>query len=252
MSLIVGKNFMKIVLTILFLALIVCSFGQPKKFKNLDDYEAWMMSYYRNPEPYLLFNAFNYGVHNKKITKAGNNTMIIAFFSSALRKDTISQLTFYKKIGNTHDEELIYSFGLTLWQIHTDFSIALLDEFLNQDNPKKYHAAFDRLRAEKFINIWTDSISHPEHLDMLWTDFFVTGNEESIKKIISKLSDLNSKNYFDVATAGSAKWSLISNSIRHQKVLDICIRERETSDSKIKEALDEIIESTNKQRREAN
>ena len=218
----------------------------------MDDYEAWMMNYYKNPEPSLLFDAFNYGVHSKKIAKAGNDVMIIAFFSSALRKDTTSQRAFYKKIGNTKDEDFIYSFGLTLWQIHSDFSIKLLDEFLNQDNIEKYDAAFDRMRAEKFVNIWTDSISHPEHLDMLWTDFFATGNEESIKKIISKLSDLNSMDYFDVATAGSAKWSLTSNSIRHQKVLDICIRERETSNSNIKVALDQIIEDANRQKRAAN
>jgi hypothetical protein len=243
---------MKIVLTVFLLGLMNCSFGQSKRFKSLDDYEAWIMNYYKNPEPYHLFDAFNYGVHSKKIEKAGNNTMIIAFFSSALRKDTTSQRTFYKKIGNTKDEEYIYSFGLTLWQIHTDFSIKLLDKFLVQDNIKKYDAAFDRMRAEKFIDIWTDSINHPEHLDMLWTDFFATGNEESIKKIISKLSDLNSMNDFDVATAGSAKWSLISNSIRHQRVLDICIRERDVSDSKIKAALDQIIESVSKQKRVAN
>jgi hypothetical protein len=36
---------------------------------------------------------------------------------------------------------------------------------------------------------------------MLWADFFATGNEQSVKKIITKLSDLDSSDYFDLATA---------------------------------------------------
>jgi hypothetical protein len=215
----------------------------------MDDYAAWIMNYYRNPEPHRLFDAFDYGVHNKKVAKADGNTMIVVFFSSALRLDTILQRAFYQKIGNTRDEDFIYTFGLTLWQIHTDFSNKLLDEFLKQSNVKKYDAAFKELRAEKFVDIWTDPIIYPEHLDMLWTDFFATGNEESIRKIISKLSDLNSTDPFALAAAGSAQWSLTSNSFKHEKVLNVCIRESEIQDNSIiKAAIDEIVNSVNRRK----
>ncbi|MCR6642491.1 MAG: hypothetical protein NVV82_26755 [Sporocytophaga sp.] len=233
---------MKGFFTILFLTIAICSFAQTKKFKNLEDYGSWMMNYYKNPEPHILFDAFKYGAHNKKIEKDGNQIMIISFFSSVLRKDTTAQLAFYKKIGNTKDEDFIYIFGISLWQIHTTFSLKLLDTFLNQSNTIKYQSGFNKIRAEGFLDIWTDPIRHPEHLDMLWADFFATGNEESVKKIISKLSDLNSNNQFDQVTAVSAKWSLISNSIQHQRVLEICMAVRESYDNKIEEALDKIIE----------
>ena len=88
---------MKKFLIIILLGLTVCSFGQTKKFKGVDDYGTWIMNYYKNPQPNLLFDAFNYGIHNKKIAKAGDRSMIIVFFSSCLRKDTIMQQAFIKK-----------------------------------------------------------------------------------------------------------------------------------------------------------
>ena len=93
-----------------------------------------------------------------------------------------------------------------------------------------------------------DPIIYPEHLDMLWTDFFATGNEESIRKIIGKLSDLNSTDPFAVAAAGSAQWSLTSLSFGHEKVLKVCIQESETSDSGTKAALDQILDSVNRRK----
>lgn len=233
---------MKTFLTIVLFSATVCSFAQSRKFSNVEDYEAWLMNYYKNPQPHYLFDGFNYGIHNKKVEKSGGRSMVIGFFSSCLRKDTIMQQAFYEKIIGTKDRDLIFGFALILWYTHTDFSLTLLDTFQRQDNIKKYTSEFDQLKAEKFIDIWVDPISHPELLDMLWTDFFATGNEESIKRIISKLADLSSGNQFDMVTAGSAKWSLASNAIHHQKVLDVCKREKETSDPEISKALGEIIE----------
>ena len=169
---------MKHLLVTVLLSLSVFSFAQTKKFRGLDDYESWLMNYYRNPQPHILFDGFNYGVHNKKIAKAGNRSMIIAFYSSCLRIDTTMQLQFYEKVRDTKDEDLIYAFGLTLWQVHSESSLRLLDRFLSQENTQKYIDDFDRFKAVEFLDIWTDSIHHPEHLDMLWADFFATGNEQ--------------------------------------------------------------------------
>lgn len=235
---------MKRFLIVLLLGLTFTSFGQ-KRFKKLSEYESWLMHYYANPEPARLFDAFDYGVRNKKIAKDGNGMMVIGFFSSCLREDTVAQKSFYQKIADTKDENLIYDFGLTLWQAHTDFSIKLLNKFLKQSNTKKYSSDFNKLKREKFINIWNDPITHPDQLDMLWTDFFATGNEKSVRKIISKLADLNSGSPFDQATASSAQWSLTSNSIQHQRVLEICTLERESASGAIRQALEKIIEVAN-------
>lgn len=234
---------MKHLLVTILLSLSLCTFAQTKKFRGLDDYESWVMNYYKDPQPEFLFDGFNYGVHNKRIAKAGNRSMIIAFYSSCLRSDTTKQKEFYEIVRDTRDEDLIYAFGLTLWQVHSEFSLKLMDRFLGQQNTEKYNADFDRFKAVKFLDIWADSIHHPEHLDMLWADFFATGNEQSVKKIITKLSDLDSPDYFDVATAGSAQWSLASNARHHPKVLDICKREREMADDGLKVVLDRIVES---------
>jgi|GEM_PF-5711870 hypothetical protein len=240
---------MKILLTITFLATSFYSIGQNKRFDNANDFGLWMMNYYKNPKPDELYEAFRFGTHDKEIAKAGSRAIMMGFFSSCLRNDTLRQMDFFNRLQKTKDENFIYGFWFTLWLIHSDFSLNLMDNFQKLKQIQKYNRDFEEIKNGKFLNIWTDPIVEAEHLDMLWADFFATGNEGSIKKIITKLSDLDSKNYVDKVTAGSAKWSLTSNSITHDKVLETCQRQREISDDKIKATLDQIIEEANKQRK---
>lgn len=242
---------MKLTLTLIFLTIAACSFGQAK-FKDVEAYGEWMMHYYEKPEPSILFDAFNYGVHSKKIAKSGNRTMITGFFSSCLRNDTVQQQIFYDKISKTKDDDLIAGFNITLWRTQTKFSLELLAQFSKQENQKKYKSLFDELMTYKHVDLWADSITNPEHLDMLWTDFFATGNEKSVQKIITKLSDLNSTDPLDLATAGSAQWSLASNSIQHERVLEICTKQIENSSGRIKESLEQIVATAIENRKTKN
>ena len=175
--------------------------------------------------------------------------MLMGFFSSSLSKDTIRQQEFFDQLKDTNDEDHVYGFGLTLWYIHSEFSIALMDKFLGQERLRKYDLEFNSIRKQRFANIWTDSIKEPAHLDKLWADFFATGNEASIRKIITKLADLNSSNSYDVVTANSARWSLTSNSITHDKVFEVCKNELDTPDQVIGDAIRQIISEAEKQRK---
>jgi hypothetical protein len=227
-------------LTLFILTFSSCCLGQTRKF-SFKEFDRWMMNYYKQPERGDLFNAFEFGIHNKKIAKAGNRTMVIGFFSSALRNDTLMQQAFYQQLKQTDDDNFIYGFGYTLWLIHTDHSIKLLDEFLKPDRMEVYQGEFKKLNKQKFTDLWSDRITSPEHLDLLWADFFATGNERSIKKIISNLSELDSKDPYELATAGSAQWSLTSNAISHDKVLQICKAEQQSADQEFRAPLNEIV-----------
>jgi hypothetical protein len=240
---------MKSILLIIIFCWTACSYGQTKTFKNIEELSQWMMNYYKNPEPHFLLDAFKYATPKKKIAKAGSRPMLMGFFSSSLSKDTIRQREFFNQLKDTNDEDYIYGYGLTLWYIHSEFSISLMDKFLGQERLKKYDLEFDNMRDQRFPNIWTDSIKEPAHLDKLWADFFATGNEASIRKIITKLADLKSNNQYDVVTANSARWSLASNSIAHDKVFEVCKSEFDTSDKVTSEALGQIISEAEKQRK---
>jgi hypothetical protein len=240
---------MKRLFTIIFLTTSLYSIGQPQRFKNGNEFGIWTMNYYKNPEPNDLFDAFIFATESKEIAQAGSRGIMMSFFASALRNDTIRQQEFFDKLQTTKDENLIYGFGYVLWLIHTEFSLNSFEKFKNLNQIEKYKKDFDSLTKGTFLSIYTDPITKAEHLDMLWADFFATGNEESIKKIITKLIDIDSANPVDKVTAGSAKWSLTSNSIRHDRVFETCKTQRaDIADNKIKMTLDEIIKEATKQR----
>ncbi|HEX5168228.1 MAG TPA: hypothetical protein VFW11_03585 [Cyclobacteriaceae bacterium] len=239
---------MKRQLTIILLLISICSWGQGRQFKDLNDFTDWMTNYYKHPEPQYLFDAFKYGSSSKEIANSGSRSNLAAFFASSLRNDTTQQSFFFSQLKETTNEDFIYGFGLTLWLIHTEHSSRLLQNFLNQNQINKYQKEFEIITNAKYPDIWADPIIGAAQLDLLWADFFATGNEKSVMRIISVLKDLNSSDYNVKMIAGSAKWSLTSNAIRHDKVLSICKNQKDNSDNELKRALDEIIKTATKER----
>jgi len=241
---------MKINFAIIFiLSLSSCLLGQTNSFKDLNEFSLWIMNYYKAPERNRLFEAFTFATSSQEIAQAGSRTIAMSFFASCLRNDPGKLKEFYDNLSVATDTNLIYGFGYVLWLIQTDTSLQMFNQFKNLNQQNKYKEDFESLTKINPINIWTDPIVEAEHLDYLWADFFATGNEQSIRKIITKLIDLNSKDQVDKITANSAKWSLTSNAITHDTVFQVCNEERETiKDKKIRKALDEIIKVATKER----
>jgi len=98
----------------------------------------------------------------------------------------------------------------------------------------------------------------PAALDYLWTEFFVTGKEEPVKKIISALDFKMPENdpiykdvdpgllgaYKEADTAlinGAANWSLRSNAKQHDRVYEIIKQEADSATGTTKEKLNQIL-----------
>jgi hypothetical protein len=239
---------MKNLTTILLLITSLCAVGQTSNFKDLQDYTVWMMNYYKNPEPQFLFEGFRYGVQSKAIANAGSRNLVVSFFSSCFRNDTVRQNALFREVEQSSHEDFIRGFGLTLWYIHSEYSLNKFQQFADLKQFQKYKDDFEALKKQKYTNLWIDPIIDPSHLDMLWADFFATGNGKSVEKIITKLADLDSKDSFQQTIAGSAMWSLTSNAIHHDKVFDVCKTQIETADQKTKGYLKEIVKEAKKQR----
>jgi len=240
---------MKRHLIVIFLLISVYSWGQGRHFKDLNDFTDWVTNYYRHPEPQYLFDAFEYGSNSQEIANAGSRSHLAAFFASSLRGDSTQQSFFYSQLKETTNEDFIYGFGLTLWLIHTEYSLGLLQKFLNLTQVKKYQKEFEVITKAKYPDILADPIISSAQLDILWADFFATGNEKSVIRIISVLKDLNSTEPSSKMIAGSAKWSLTSNAIRHDRVLSICKTQKENSELDLRKALEEIVKTAIKERR---
>lgn len=203
---------MKILCTSIFVLLVSIGFAQNYKFKNAEQYSEWIMAYQENPEPEKLFPAFEFGVTNKKIAELGGRSLVIAFFGSIFRADSTVITDFYNKVKDSNSDNFHYGFVGSLWMANTSYSKEILDRYMQLESSKKYKS--DGKEKERPYDIYKDSILYASNLDLIWADFFATGNPEDIKRIISTLT-VNNK------ISDAAKWSLTSNGIHYKKVYQI-------------------------------
>jgi tetratricopeptide (TPR) repeat protein len=101
------------------------------------------------------------------------------------------------------------------------------------------------MHTNKVVPIETIEISSPTILDILWANFFATGDERFVKRIMSILPWFGQGNAGKTLLAGTAKWSLTCNAHQHKRVLQICQRERENQPA-LKKVLSEVIAKATK------
>jgi len=108
-------------------------------------------------------------------------------------------------------------------------------------SPPEAEGFIDRLLAEE-EDVLIKTISDPSVLDLLWGRFFGSGDERCVQRIISVLPWLQDRsNATKMLVGGAAQWSLTSNAMQHQRVMEICRREVATQPDEIKMVLREII-----------
>ncbi len=224
--------------------------AQDFKFNDATDYGNWIMNYYKNPQPDYLFEAFKYGVNNKEIADAGSRDLVLSFFAAIFKQDTLVLNDFYDRLKTEKNQNLRYGFIFTLWYTDGDYSKIKLREFQHLKINKKDVANIDSLLKTQPIDIFNDSISDPTHLDMCWADFFSTGREQGVLKIITALENINSTNYNKKVIASSARWSLRNNAYRHEKVYKIISKQIENGESDIETELVSILKEVDEKRKE--
>lgn len=212
---------MKLKSLIIFVIITNLALAQDLKLKNVTDYSKWIMNYYKDPQPKSLFEAFKYGMDNQEIADAGSRDLILTFFAAIFREDSLIQIEFYNLLQKEKKQNLRYGYIYSLWYADTKESIKTLKEFQKLKTNKKDFENIDSLLKTKPIDIFNDPIKDPTHLDMCWADFFATGKEQGVLKIISGLENLNSQDYYEKIIASSARWSLRNNAYSHDKVNDI-------------------------------
>ena len=97
---------------------------------------------------------------------------------------------------------------------------------------------FDNQKSKEII---MKPVQSAKHLDELWGEYFRTENPWAIKRIISALKYVNSKQGNAIIVGNAAKWSLTSNASQHPKVLNICKNSLNAVPTNIKTVLDDVI-----------
>lgn len=216
----------------------IIAFAQENKFKDVNKYSEWLMGYHQHPEPEKLLSAFEYGVTNEEITEAGTLPLVLAFFGAIFRTDDKVMTHFFDIVKISSSTELHYGFVGALWMTNTPLSRATLEKYLQLDS-KKYES--DGTENERPFDIYKDPIGDPSDLDMIWADFFATGNPSDIQRIISVLLE-------KTPSSNAAKWSLTSNGTRYKRVYEVLqsewtLHKNEAVGKELSIILDEIEKS---------
>jgi hypothetical protein len=230
---------------ILLLTLSTYISSQDLKFNNAADYGNWIMGYYKNPQPDYLFEAFKYGVNSEEVANAGSRDLVLSFFAAIFRQDTSVQIDFFNRLKTETNQNLRLGYIFSLWFADGDHSKRKLREFQQLMVNGKDVTDIDSLLKTRPIDIFNDSIRDPTHLDMCWADFFATGRELGVLKIITGLKNINSTDYYKKNIALSARWSLRNNAYRHEKVYKIISDQIENGESDFTEELTSILEEVN-------
>lgn len=120
---------------------------------------------------------------------------------------------------------------------NTSYCNFIMDKYLQLEHNKKYKS--ERIKNKNSYDIYNDTINDFSHLDLIWSDFFATGNPKDIKRIISVI-------LADNELSNAAKWSLTSNGINYKKVYQIILSEsKETKNDLIRKKLGLIQKDIN-------
>lgn len=193
-----------------------------KENLTLDDFEKYTTYYYKNPEPDKLI---------------------------AVVKAFISQDDLVSNIG---------SFGPMK---HLVATVAHNNQKLISDlkDLEKAYSGQQQKAIQRILDGIDDFYSSPPdstiQLDYLWAEFMATGDEASVKKIISVLDIYVDRKMrhptdqdLDLALLEySARWSLEANARQHEKVYEIIKKEVKTASGLRKTKLDEILKSVESQ-----
>jgi len=95
--------------------------------------------------------------------------------------------------------------------------------------------------SEQAKRIVMNPVNSAKHLDDLWGLYFKTKNQWAIKRIISSIRLKDSKDMETTLVGRAAIWSLESNALQDKEVYDICKRELDTTNGRVKELLSDII-----------
>ena len=209
--------------------------------------QSWVTYYYQNPNPALIPQAISTLREAGILTKETAIPPLVSFFSFVFRDNSEQIKNWFSQFSTLSDSEqkpLI----LALWYANTPQSreqLVLLQKQVSNEIAQRISS----LLQEQPTPIESLAINSPSILDMLWGAFMATGEAKYVIRIMSALPLVKFENDPEKFLIGeAARWSLISNAVQHQKVMEICIAELDRQPVEIASILKEIIEKVGRGR----
>lgn len=235
------KKFKMLVLLI-FLFIPTMAFSA---FTSQEDVSLWMMHYYKNPEPEKVPEAIKF---LSKSNLLANNAVPPTFgFLSGIFQANPEKSQFLIEELSRIDEAHLGAVVLGVW--YANLPDSQVRAYAILEKHPKLKEDFSFLYKGSSMSLEQIPLEQgPWVLDALWGKFMATGQEEPVIRIISALPWINVKGDINrLLVGGAARWSLTSNAVQHQRVLEICEAEIKTQPKEIAEILREVVGQAKKE-----
>jgi hypothetical protein len=154
-------------------------------FQNKDEVLRWIETYYQNPEPHRVLDAFRtlarenaFGTQNKDF-----NWNMVGFFWGCMRDNAASMAEWCATIGDLEEPSKTW-WWTAVWQAQTDAGNQALLEGIKLPEGHKNKLKYNWLQ-EKPQDITQVGFrgNGAQHINMLWNAFYATGSERMIYKL---------------------------------------------------------------------
>ncbi len=234
---------------VLLVLLLTCLCWAAEDKQDYVDIEAFIEDYYLNPMPDMAPAALKHFLESG-LSSADESRQQRGLYSSAYAFARIGQLEpnilpeYHELFKQTAHEQrlfLLYVLQLCGNDDTKTFLAACVksDEFINEKTQ------IEEVLAEGIpvdFNPIDNVIESIVDIDLLWTEFTIIGNEQSVRKIISVLGWLYDGNDSQAIIAGETKWSLNSHCREHPKVAKVCREQLARATGPTQKVLEEIID----------
>lgn len=235
---------MRLILTLILLA----SFTVPvhAAFKSQEELTTWFTYYYQKPEPAKIPDAIVYMSEAGWFEKKNTISPIFGFLSGGFRDNPKQISEWVEKLGSLKEKHLGVVI-LGLWYANLPAAQKLVYEILEKHPTLKQEYSY-LYKGTPMSIVQIPLEQGPWVLDALWGNFMATGSKEPVKRIMSTLPWVDVKGDINrMLVGGTARWSLTSNAVQHQRILDFCEIEVSTQPTEVAEKLREVIANAKKE-----
>ena len=235
---------MRLLLSIVLVASLIASANA--EFKSQEELGNWFTYYYKKPDPSKIPEAIEYMSQSGWLDNEKSMSPIFGFLAGGF-KNNPEQVPGWVNRLSSLDESHFGVVVLGLWYADLPNSQKRVYEILEKLPQLKEEFSF--LSEGTPMPIEKIPLEQgPWVLDALWGNFMATGNKTPVVRIMSTLPWIDVKGDMNrLLVGGAARWSLTSNAVQHQLILEYCEEEVKTQPTEVADKLREVIDAAKKE-----
>jgi hypothetical protein len=210
-------------------------------FDSQLDVSRWMMHYYEAPSPERVVPAIAFMSKDGQLLGSDKNQATAAFFGRVFVQNT-RRLDGWVDHFRAESEDQRFFVALALWYADVDRNTDLLGTLSHGSDSL---AQFSKeLSSDRPPDLTRVEITDPVQLDILWAEFFATGDRRYVERVISVLPyGRPGEDSGRLVIGGAARWSLTSNAAQQVRVMEICSKAAHSANPQLRPLLQEVLDA---------